>query len=98
MYFHLVTFFLAGDPPGDSTAPSAQQQVLTQASACDVGRFNHRDVLSSGEEVEVVGVVDECLQQLSDLQLDRVPTFISLIGLISLKLCVRCCFFNVISC
>ncbi|KAI3372621.1 hypothetical protein L3Q82_023094, partial [Scortum barcoo] len=55
---------------GDSTVPSAHHQVLV----CDLDSVNHRVVpkdISSPEEEMVEKTIDDYLQQLSDLQLNK---------------------------
>lgn len=76
---------MAGDSPGDSTVLSARHQAL----ACDLDSLNQgvalRDISSPGEEM-LENTIDGCLQELSDLQLNKVLTFISAMNLLKVML------------
>lgn len=80
---------MADDPPADSAVLSTHQQAVTQPLVSDLDSLNQgvtqRGVSSPGEELFVI---DDCQQwqQLSDLQLNKVCTFILAISLISLML------------
>lgn len=80
---------MADDPPADSAVLSTHQPAVTQPLVSDLDSLNQgvaeRGVSSPGEELFVI---DDCQQwqQLSDLQLNKVYTFILAISLISLML------------
>ncbi|XP_059192432.1 coiled-coil domain-containing protein 158-like isoform X3 [Centropristis striata] len=58
------------DSPGESTILSAHQQAMTQPLICDLDSSNQGDISFPGEEV-LEHTIDDCLQQLSDLQLNK---------------------------
>ncbi|XP_034547793.1 coiled-coil domain-containing protein 158-like isoform X2 [Notolabrus celidotus] len=68
--------FNVHDSPGDSSIPSTHQQAVTQPLVCGLGSLSQtgaqRDICSPREEV-FENVIDDCLQQLSDLQLNKTP-------------------------
>lgn len=53
---------------------------MAQSLVCDLDSLNQgvaqKDITSPGKEV-LESAIDDCLHQLSDLQLNKVPTFIS---------------------
>ncbi|XP_075960751.1 uncharacterized protein LOC142964350 isoform X1 [Anarhichas minor] len=56
------------DSPGDSAIPSAHQQL--EPLVCDLDHLNQGDISSPGNEV-LGTAIDDCIQQLSDLQLNK---------------------------
>ncbi|XP_054467233.1 coiled-coil domain-containing protein 158-like isoform X2 [Anoplopoma fimbria] len=54
--------------PGGSTIPSTHQQPETQPLVCALDSSNQEDISSPGKEV-LGNAIDDCIQQLSDLQL-----------------------------
>ncbi|XP_049433759.1 coiled-coil domain-containing protein 158-like isoform X2 [Epinephelus fuscoguttatus] len=69
--------FNVDDSPGDSTLLSTHQQAMTQPLVCDLDSVDQgvaqRENSSPGREV-FESTVDDCLQQLSDLQLNKSQT------------------------
>lgn len=77
---------MTDDSPGDSSILSIHQQAVTQPLVCGLDSLNQelaqRDVLSPGDEM-LKNTVDDCLtEQLSDLQLNKVCTFVKAINII----------------
>ncbi|XP_042344859.1 coiled-coil domain-containing protein 158-like isoform X3 [Plectropomus leopardus] len=66
--------FNVDDSAGDSNILSTHQQAVTQPLLCDLDSLNQgvaqRDISSPGDEVSE-NAMDDCLQQLSDLQLNK---------------------------
>ncbi|XP_049907414.1 coiled-coil domain-containing protein 158-like isoform X7 [Epinephelus moara] len=69
--------FNVDDSPGDSTFLSTHQQAMTQPLVCDLDSVDQgvaqRENSSPGREV-FENTIDDCLQQLSDLQLNKSQT------------------------
>lgn len=66
---------MADDSPGDSSFLPTHQQAVTQPLVFGLDILNQevaqRDISSPGKEV-LENAMDDCLQQLSDLQLNKV--------------------------
>lgn len=86
---YFTNLLLTDDPRADCAVSSTNQQAVTQPIVCDLDNLNkevaQRDVSSPEEEFFVKY---DCLQQLSDLQLNKVHTFIFAISLVHLMLSV----------
>ncbi|XP_045889785.1 coiled-coil domain-containing protein 158-like isoform X4 [Micropterus dolomieu] len=66
--------FIVCDSPGDCTILSTHQQAVAQSLVCDLDSLNQgvaqKDITSPGKEV-LESAIDDCLHQLSDLQLNK---------------------------
>ena len=61
---------------GGSSILSTQQQAVIQPLVCDLDILNQTDISSSGKKV-LENTIDNSLQQLSDLELNKVHNFLS---------------------
>nr|XP_040051134.1 coiled-coil domain-containing protein 158-like isoform X3 [Gasterosteus aculeatus aculeatus] len=58
------------ESPGDSSSPSTVQTPESQPPRCDLDSLNQGDISCPGKEM-LGKVIDDCIQQLSDLQLNK---------------------------
>ncbi|KAM8885384.1 uncharacterized protein AB9W97_013028 isoform 2-T4 [Spinachia spinachia] len=64
------SFHTSDDSPGDSTSPLTVQPPESQPLGSDLDSLNRGDISCPGKEM-LGRVIDDCIQQLSDLQLNK---------------------------